>query len=588
VVKLRVAGAQINPVVGDLEGNIRLIAAAIARAGAAGAHLLAGPELAVTGYPPEDLVLRPSFAADSRAALKSLLPLVDESLVAVVGFVEPGADGGKPRNAAAVVHDGKLIAVHEKICLPNYGVFDEQRHFAPGDHLTLVEVGGALVAVTICEDLWVEDGPAVAAGRAGADLVVNINASPYDRHNAVVRRDLVARRSRETGCAILYVNIVGGQDELVLDGQSLLHDAGGELRHRSPPFVEDFFVGDLELAGDRPALEPGLPVARVAGPRDLVPAPRDPARPDDPGASPIARLSHIGFRVAPIPDPVEEVYEALVLGTRDYATKNGFHSVVLGLSGGIDSSLTAVIAVDALGPNAVHGVAMPSPYSSPESLEDAVALTEALGIDLMVVPISEVFEAFLASLAPGFEGTAPGPAEENLQARVRGTILMGLSNKHGHLVLTTGNKSEMATGYSTLYGDMAGGLAVLKDVPKTLVYELSRHRNRRAPAIPERVLVKPPSAELRPDQKDSDSLPPYEVLDPILEAYVERDESPSQIVAAGFDQATVLRVISLVDRAEYKRRQAPPGIKITPRAFGRDRRLPITNRYRQHAGNDHS
>ena len=528
---MRVALSQINATVGDLDGNRRLIGRAIADARRQGADLVALPELALTGYPPEDLVLRPSFVTDNLRALEALAPAVT-GITAIVGFVD--RQDGRIYNAAALLADGAVQDVYHKHLLPNYGVFDELRYFTPGDNLVLARLGDVTFGVTVCEDLWSPDGPHRDCVAAGASLIVNINGSPYHAGKGRERQGLIATRALENGAAFAYVNLVGGQDELVFDGQSCAYGADGALLARAGQFSEELLVFDLE---------PGGPVAPEMG-------------------------------------SSEEVFAALVLGVRDYFTKNGFRGACLGLSGGIDSSLTAAIAADALGPGNVLGVLMPSEFTSPDSLAFAERLATALGTPTVILPIHDPYEAMLKTLDPVFSGTAWGLAEENLQSRIRGNLLMAISNKSGRLVLSTGNKSEMSTGYATLYGDMAGGFAVLKDVPKTLVYELSRWRNRLSEVIPGEVIARPPTAELRANQLDTDSLPPYETLDPIIQAYVEEDRSPEEIVADGFDPAVVLRVVGMVDRAEYKRRQAPPGVKITRRAFGRDRRPPITSRYR--------
>ncbi len=528
---LRIALAQINPTVGDLDGNRRLIERAIADARGAGAGLVALPELAVTGYPPEDLVLRRSFVRDNIATLEALAPAAT-GITAVVGFVDRDAD--RIYNAAAVIEGGRVQAIYHKHLLPNYGVFDEKRYFTPGAGILLRQVGGVTFGVTICEDLWVPDGPHAACAAAGAELIVNINGSPYHMGKGRERQRLLGRRALENRVAFAYVNMVGGQDELVFDGQSCAVGPGGTLLARAPQFAGDLLVYDLETGG---------PVAREMG-------------------------------------SAEEVYAALVMGVRDYFTKNGFRGACLGLSGGIDSSLTAAVAADALGSANVLGVLMPSEFTSSESLTGAERLARALDIATVTLPIHDAYEAMGKTLDPVFAGTGHGLAEENLQSRIRGNLLMAISNKTGRLVLSTGNKSEMSTGYATLYGDMAGGFAVLKDVPKMLVYDLSRWRNLETEVIPQEVIDRPPTAELRANQLDSDSLPPYEVLDSVLQAYVEGDRSPEEIVADGFPPGVVRRVVDMVDRAEYKRRQAPPGVKITRRAFGRDRRPPITNRYR--------
>jgi NAD+ synthase (glutamine-hydrolysing) len=566
VSRLRVAAAQLNLVVGDLEGNAARLTDAYDRAETAGADLVAFPELATTGYPPEDLLLRPAFVAQATEWLEKVAVHTGRT-AAIVGF--PQADDHL-YNAAAVCAHGRIAGVYRKHLLPNYSVFDEQRYFTPATtDGPLFEIGGARVGVTICEDAWSPTGPVLTEAAAGAELIVNINASPYYAGRLREREAMLVTRAADASTPILYVNLVGGQDELVFDGASLLVDETGTVVARARQFDEDLLVVDLDL---RPASR-----RRFLSPRGRTRS-----------ALPKISVSEVRLGDAsltrrvetPLP-PVREVYEALVLGTRDYVTKNGFSDVLVGLSGGIDSSLVAMIAADALGPEHIVGILMPSRFSSSGSVSDAEALTANLGIRTMTVPIEEAHRAFLEMLAEPFESTESGLAEENLQARIRGTILMTLSNKFGWLVLTTGNKSELATGYSTLYGDMAGGFAVIKDVPKTLVYALARERNERAgrALIPDEVLDKPPSAELRPDQQDSDSLPDYAVLDPIVEDYVEADRSVRDIVAEGYDAETVRRVASLIDRNEYKRRQAAPGVRVSPKAFGKDRRLPITNRW---------
>lgn len=554
--RLRVAAAQLDLVVGDLAGNAERILAAYAAAAAEDCDLVAFPELAVTGYPPEDLLLRPAFVAEARRRLDEIASATGTT-VAVVGF--PEVDGAC-FNAAAVLAHGRIQGVYRKHLLPNYAVFDEERYFEPWPaDGPLFTVGGVPVAVTVCEDAWSPTGPVVTQARAGAALIVNVNASPYSAGRLAEREAMLADRARAAGVPICYVNLVGGQDELVFDGASLVVDATGTVVARARQFAEDLLIVDLEVPAA--ATAPALPVVTVSGPR--APSPRVPAR------------------VEPVLPPVHEVYEALVLGTRDYVTKNGFTDVLVGLSGGVDSSLVAAIAVDALGADHVHGVLMPSRFSSDHSVGDAEVLVANLGIRSTTVPIEPAHAAFLAMLADSFAGLEPGLAEENLQARIRGTILMTMSNKFGWMVLTTANKSETATGYSTLYGDMAGGYAVIKDVPKLLVYALCEDRNRRAgrALIPESVITKPPSAELRPGQLDRDSLPDYAELDPIVEGYVELDRSIADLIAAGHDPDVVRRVAALVDRNEYKRRQAAPGVRVSPKAFGKDRRLPITNRW---------
>ncbi|MCZ7529864.1 MAG: NAD+ synthase [Acidimicrobiia bacterium] len=561
---LRVAAAQIDAVVGDLDGNVARMLKAYEAAEAAGADLVAFPELAVTGYPPEDLLLRPAFVEQAGEALVKLAAGTGRP-AAVVGFPERGAGGDPDRlsNAAAVCADGRVHAVYRKHHLPNYAVFDEQRYFAPGDDAgPLFVVGGVPVGVSICEDIWDPLGPAFRQAEAGARLLLNINASPYYAGRLAEREAMLAARARDAGVPIVYVNLVGGQDELVFDGASLVVHESGDVIARAHQFTEDLLVSDIGIpARPRPGSATRLSEIHVSEAL-LAPGTKTP-------------------RVENVYPPVQEVYEALVLGTRDYVEKNGFHDVLIGLSGGVDSSLVAVVAADALGPDRVTGVLMPSRFSSDHSVADAEALVANLGIRSHTIGIEPAHRAFEGMLAEVFAGTEPGLAEENLQARIRGTILMTMSNKFGAMVLTTGNKSELATGYSTLYGDMAGGFAVIKDVPKTLVYALCRDRNTREgrPLVPEEVLQKPPSAELRPDQRDSETLPDYDVLDPILEAYVERDRSVGELVAEGFDGSMVRRVVRLVDRNEYKRRQAPPGVRVSRKAFGKDRRPPITNRW---------
>ncbi len=546
---LKVAGAQLNLTVGDIPGNELLIADAIERASAAKADVLLLPELAIPGYPPEDLVLRRDFVEANIAALRRLARL-ESQLTTVVGFVDfatgvsSGALDAEQRgvaNAAAVLADGDILGIYHKVLLPNYGVFDEDRYFVEGaDPGRVWQVAGVPVGVSVCEDIWLPDGPPSQQAANGARILLNINASPFHRGKAGDREEMLRTRAISVGAAVVYLNLVGGQDELVFDGASVVIGADGKLIHRSPQFEEDFFVVEV----------------------------------------PVADEISVSGRVEPLLEPTEEVYRALTTGLGDYCRKNAFNGVVIGLSGGIDSSLTAVIAVDALGADAVWGVAMPSRFSSQHSIDDARALAANLGIRFDLIDIDGVFAAHLDSLADVFAGTDFGVAEENLQARSRGATLMAISNKHGPMVLATGNKSEMAAGYATLYGDMVGGYAVLKDVFKGLVYELARWRNKDGEVIPQETIDKPPSAELRPNQRDSDSLPPYEVLDAILERYVEDDMGVADIIADGYEADLVLEVARMVDRNEYKRRQAAPGVKITTKAFGKDRRLPITNRYR--------
>ncbi len=565
--RIRIAAAQLNRVVGDLDGNAARILETYERAERAGADLVAFPELAITGYPPEDLLLRPAFVEAANEALEKVAARTGRA-AAVIGFPHPERD---LYNAAAVCAGGRVLGVYHKHLLPNYAVFDESRYFAASTvDGPLFVVAGVRVGVSICEDAWSPNGPIITQAAAGAELVVNINASPYYAGRLRERETMLATRAADAGVPLVYVNLVGGQDELVFDGASMVFDEEGGLVARTKQFEEDLLVVDVDV---RPAFR-----RRLLDPRGHLSAP--------PLPEVEVSEARLGERatpphVEPALPPVREVYEALVLGTRDYVTKNGFTDVVIGLSGGIDSSLVAAIAVDALGSDRVLGVLMPSRYSSSGSITDAEALAANLGIRTLTVPIEQAHSAFLDMLAEPFAGTESGLAEENLQARVRGTVLMALSNKFGALVLTTGNKSELATGYSTLYGDMAGGFSVVKDVPKMLVYALARDRNDRAgrDVIPEAVLEKPPSAELRPDQKDSDSLPEYAELDPIVEGYVEGDLSVRELEEEGFSPEDVGQVARLIDHNEYKRRQAPPGVRVSPKAFGKDRRLPITNRW---------
>jgi NAD+ synthase (glutamine-hydrolysing) len=550
--RLRLALAQIDPTVGDVDGNVRLISESIERARDAGAQLVLLPELCVSGYPPEDLVLRRDFLAAVGEGLDAIAADV-EGIVALVGFPErverspeelehfdPLIDPPPPpaHNSLAVIADREIQGVYRKCDLPNYGVFDERRYFEPGVDPALVEIEGVPVGLTICEDIWHPGFPESDEAAAGATLIVNASASPYHRGKGMARERMVAERARSNGVPFALCNMVGGQDELVFDGASVIVGADGEVLARAAQFEPELLVCDLGTGG--------------------------------------------GNRIAePIPSEEAEVYAALELGLRDYVEKNGFEHVVLALSGGIDSALVALIAADTLGPDRVSVVVMPSPNSSEETQADARTIAGNLGVELIEISISDPMEAYQDALAPAFEAAEPGLAEENIQARIRGNLVMALSNKFGWLVLTTGNKSELSVGYATLYGDMAGGFAVIKDVFKLLVYRLVRWRNERdgRELIPESVLERPPSAELRPDQLDEDSLPPYEVLDRILEAYVERDEGIEELVAAGLPEETVMEVVRMVDQAEYKRRQAPPGIRVSTKAFGRDRRLPITNQF---------
>jgi NAD+ synthase (glutamine-hydrolysing) len=564
-----VALCQLNPVVGDLAGNAEMIIDALGVAEEAGADLAVFGELAITGYPPEDLLLKPGFVADNRAYLDKVAAATGRC-AAVVGFVDQATD---LYNAAAVCAFGEVHGVYRKQTLPNYSVFDEERYFSPGSGAEqLFSIGGVRVGVSICEDIWDPSGPISTQAAAGAELVVNINASPYYADRLSERRHLLAARAADASCTIIYVNQVGGQDELVFDGASMVVDADGRTIASLPQFTEGVTVTDLDV---RPVYRKRLldPRGRRRGiPLPVIAVTAEPRQ--------LADETRLPRSVAAVLGPEEEVYRALVVGTRDYVRKNGFTDVVIGLSGGIDSSLVATVAADALGAARVHGVAMPSRYSSDHSESDAADLARRLGIDCQTIAIEPAHQALLAMLAPSFDDRPSDLTEENLQSRIRGVTLMALSNKLGWMVLTTGNKSESAVGYSTLYGDTAGGFAVIKDVPKTLVYRLCRWRNTLGEVIPEAVLTKAPSAELRPDQRDDQSLPPYEVLDPILEAYVEGDLTAAELVEQGFDEAIVRLVVRLVDTAEYKRRQTPPGVRVTPKAFGKDRRVPITNRYR--------
>ena len=549
--------AQVSTVVGDIDGNIERINAAVNEASAAGAQVVALPELAITGYPPEDLLLKRSFVAANLQAVDRVAAASGAALV-VVGFVDE--ENGKLYNAAAICQNGERLATYRKQLLPNYGVFDEARYFEPGTDHVLIETPDGVIGVCVCEDAWSETGPVIAQGDAGAQVVININASPFHRNKLEERTDMLARRAHRARTAIAYVNSVGAQDELVFDGGSLVIAPDGTPVARWPQFDECLAVVEVPIGETR-----GGHGANVTRLQTSLPPTR--------GEAPVPPLT-------PVLGDEEEVYRALVLCLKDYALNNGFEKAVIGLSGGIDSSLTAVIAADALGSDAVLGVAMPSEFSTSHSIEDAKELAANLGIEYIEIPIRAPYDSYLDVLEATFGPHEMSLAEENLQARIRGNLLMAISNRYGHLVIATGNKSEMACGYATLYGDMAGGFALLKDVFKTDVYALCRWRNEKSAAIPERVLTKPPSAELRHDQKDSDSLPPYDVLDPILDAYIEEDAGFDEIVGAGHDGEIVARVMALVDRAEYKRRQAPPGPKVTTKAFGRDRRLPITNRWR--------
>jgi NAD+ synthase (glutamine-hydrolysing) len=571
----RLALSQFNPTVGDIAGNAARIEADLARARDRGATVAAFPELALTGYPPEDLLLRRAFCLASREAMEGIVPH-SAGLVAVVGFVD--WQRGEPYNAAAVLADGRWVDTYHKQRLPNYGVFDEQRYFAAGTRTPVYDAGWFTFGVSICEDIWYPGRPLDRIALAGADLCVNINGSPYHRGKAQERARMLATRAADNIIALAYLNMVGGQDELVFDGASMVFGPEGELIAHGPQFEEALVLVDVDLEH--------VAQRRLHDPRRRVELGSLGGEPGVErialGFSPKAHSQPVHVPVEPLLGEEEEVWRALVLGTRDYLGKTGFREAVIGLSGGIDSSIVAAIAVDAIGAENVVGVSMPSRYSSEHSQVDARKLAENLGIRYLTIPIEPAHAAMLEMMADAFEGTEPGVAEENLQSRQRGNVLMTLSNKFGWILLTTGNKSEMATGYATLYGDMAGGYAVIKDVPKTLVYRLATWRNEHEgrEVIPRAVIDKPPSAELKPGQLDQDTLPPYEELDPILEAYVEDDRSVEEIVAMGFEEPTVRRVAAMVDRNEYKRRQAPPGVKITARAFGRDRRFPLASKWR--------
>ena len=558
--KLRVALAQVNPTVGDLVGNAALIKDGVAAAVAQGAQIAIFPEMVLTGYPVEDLALRPSFQQANRAALAQLATEIDPSIVAIVGYLDQvvTTDGaGKPQNKVAVISGGAVKASYAKCHLPNYGVFDEYRNFAPGDQTLVVRINGVDVGIVICEDLWIEGGITAQLAARNPGLVIVPNGSPYERDKDDVRLSLVTERARQAGAPLVYVNMTGGQDDLVFDGDSIVVNAAGDVIARAPQFEDGIMLVDIDVATRTSTPDVTISEDEVLLGQTLVPGIAD-------------RLGD-----------EEEIWNAIVVGLRDYVTKNGFTSVLIGLSGGIDSALVAALAVDAVGPDRVHGVAMPSKYSSEHSLADARQIAANTGLGFRVVEIQEMVDAFIKELS------LTGLAEENVQARVRGTTLMGLSNQEGHLVLATGNKSELACGYSTLYGDAVGGYAPIKDIYKTDVWALSRWRNQVAreagetPPIPESSITKEPSAELRPDQKDSDSLPAYEILDKVLKAYVDDDLGRDALIAAGFDKDLVMRVIGLVDRAEYKRRQYPPGTKVSKRAFGKDRRLPMTSKWQE-------
>jgi NAD+ synthase (glutamine-hydrolysing) len=576
---LRVALAQINPTVGDLKGNVSKIIDYIKKSMKAGAQIAAFPELAITGYPPEDLLLKTKFIEDNLDALKKIQKNVGDITV-IVGYVDKKDD---LYNAAALLHKKRLVDTYHKIFLPNYGVFDEYRYFKPGTRLPIYLIGDTCIGVNICEDIWYPKGPTLYQTQGGAEVIVNINASPYSIGKNKLREKMLSARASGNAAIVAYLNTVGGQDELVFDGHSLIVNQDGMVIARGKQFEEDLVVVDLDLDGvTRKRLRsPREKQEAIKHEKDLVEKISIPTKKTSRKGTARSRV-RLSSQNTQCMESLQEIYMALVLGTSDYVRKNGFKGVVIGLSGGADSSLVASLAVDALGKKNVVGLLMPSAYTSPESKEDVYALAKNLKIKLMEVSIHTIFQSYLDSFKRPFKGIPADVTEENLQARIRGNILMAFSNKFGWLVLTTGNKSEMSVGYATLYGDMAGGFAVLKDVPKTMVYDLISWKNNKTgrQVIPDRVIRKAPTAELRPGQKDTDTLPPYHVLDPILRAYIEDDKSFKDIVSLGVDAACVRDVINMVDRSEYKRRQAPPGVKITQRAFGRDRRFPITNRYR--------
>lgn len=574
--KLRIALAQINSVVGDLRGNVRKIISYIKKARSLRADIIAFPELAVTGYPPEDLLLKPQFVEDNINSLKEIQS-ASKNIITIVGFVD---DKDGLFNAAAVISNGKSVDVYHKKHLPNYGVFDEFRYFKAGRRYTVYDIGGVTIGINICEDIWHERGPAKVQALSGAEIIININASPYHMGKVLFRENLVSTRVSECRAAIVYVNMVGGQDELVFDGASFITDSSGEVIARGKQFSEELITSDIEIhdAKERFSGKEKRELKNLVSEGEGIEKIRIRFTPIK------GRKVGLKSRMSSRMSDMEEVYSALLLGTRDYVHKNGFNGVVIGISGGVDSALVAAIAADALGKKNVKGLFMPSQYTSEESYEDAYALAGNLGVEIISIPIDNIFKAYLKTLADNFKDMKPDTTEENLQARIRGNILMAFSNKFGWLVLTTGNKSEMSVGYATLYGDMAGGFAVIKDVPKTMVYDLCKWKNEKEgrAVIPERILWKEPSAELKPDQRDTDTLPPYPVLDPVLKAYIEEDKSFNEIITQGCELECAKKVINMVDHSEYKRRQAPPGIKITPRAFGKDRRFPITNKYKSY------
>jgi NAD+ synthase (glutamine-hydrolysing) len=564
---IRIGAAQINSIVGDLKGNCAKILHYTEKARAAGVDIVAFPELALTGYPPEDLLLKTGFIDDNLKRLQELAGQVLD-ITAIIGFV----DRQKRRlfNAAAILHEGRVQGIYHKELLPNYGVFDEKRYFSAGSRPLIFRLNGVTFGVSICEDIWHKGGPAKLMAESGAGLIFNINASPYHAGKIILREEAVREKVREGNFSICYANLIGGQDELVFDGQSFVMDKKGAIVSRAEAFREDLLMVDIPVAELRRETEKKSPPEENKRVHYISLSSKGTWKEKMP--LPISRTNTL--------DPISEVYEALKLGLHDYVVKNGFKKTVIGLSGGIDSAIVAVLAADALGKENVKVVFMPSRYTSRESAEDASALARNLGIELLEAPIDDIYRAYLSTLGAFFAGLKEDITEENIQARIRGNILMALSNKFGWLVLTTGNKSEMSVGYATLYGDMAGGFAVIKDVPKTLVYKLSRYRNTLEAVIPENILTKEPTAELKPGQKDSDSLPVYEDLDRILKSYVEEDKDGGEITIQSMGKVEIDRVLRMVDISEYKRRQSPPGIKITPRAFGKDRRMPITNKYR--------
>ena len=554
---IRIAIAQINCTVGDLDGNVKKILGYLRKAKALGADIVSFPELAITGYPPEDLLLKECFVTDNLESLKLVAKEIN-GIVAIVGFVDKV--GSDLYNAAAVIYKGEVKGICHKELLPNYGVFDEKRYFTAGNDSKVFRLGDFIFGINICEDIWHTEGPLCAQAAHGAKLIININSSPYHAGKVREREDIVRNQAKTNNVVVSYANLVGGQDELVFDGQSMVVDNTGKVLARAEAFDEDIIAVDVDISIDKAeAPKEAIVVAETYSAKNKTPLPKNDVR---------------------VLGETAEVYQALLLGLKDYVTKNGFKKVVIGLSGGIDSAIVAALAADALGKDNVLGVFMPTRYSSLESSNDAKSVASNLGIKFSSISIEHIFKLYLMSLEPHFAGQPKDIAEENLQARIRGNILMALSNKFGYMVLTTGNKSEMSTGYATLYGDMAGGFAVIKDVPKTLVYRLASYRNTVSVVIPESVMTKAPTAELKPDQKDQDTLPPYDILDTILKEYVEEDKGYDEIVKMRFNKDIVTKVLNMVDRSEYKRRQSPPGIKITPKAFGRDRRMPITNKYK--------